>query len=425
MSMHLTSAGIDLLHRALAGEAEISFTSVQIGNGPNAGSDPSALSAPQMTLPIRGTRTEAVYFVLECGYNNAEVVVGFRRTELGVFAVDPDDAGRTILYGYEYIPSEEADYVPARTDRTLETVINVMTYVGEAESVTATVNVSLAYATKTELAAHASDGNKHVSAEDRARWDSSSSLTLGETETTAYRGDRGKSAYDHSLVSSGNPHGVTKGDVGLGNVPNVATNDQEPTYTAASSLSALTSGEKLSLAFGKIAKAVGDLISHLADNVSHITAAERTSWNGKAAGTHTHNESDISWTAPSEDLTTLHATSGLAVDSPDDDYMVYILNGMNGLKIISFTGQSELKAASGAERIIFSIPERLYPNELSAFAALQVLIKNGGSTSYAFVEARISKVGNIPDLRLSNLPDVLTNGSGATFSLYGQIVYYT
>ena len=47
-----------------------------------------------------------------------------------------------------------------------------------------------------------------------------SSLALGETSSTAYRGDRGKIAYDHSQVTSGNPHNVTKSDVGLGNVTN-------------------------------------------------------------------------------------------------------------------------------------------------------------------------------------------------------------
>jgi hypothetical protein len=39
-----------------------------------------------------------------------------------------------------------------------------------------------------------------------------SSLFLGETNTTAYRGDRGKTAYDHSQ-SSGNPHGTTYADL--------------------------------------------------------------------------------------------------------------------------------------------------------------------------------------------------------------------
>ena len=144
----------------------------------------------------------------------------------------------------------------------------------------------------------------------------SASLALGETSSTAYRGDRGKVAYDHSQATHArtdatktaasstngnilingtetkvythptgtNPHGTTKSDVELGNVPNVATNDQTPSYTEASSLAKLTSGEKLSVAFGKISKAVTDLISHLADSVKHITSTERTNWN--AAKTH-------------------------------------------------------------------------------------------------------------------------------------------
>ena len=85
-----------------------------------------------------------------------------------------------------------------------------------------------------------------------------------------------------------NPHNVNKEQVGLGNVPNVATNDQTPTYNTEASLAELTSGEKLGTAFGKIAKAVKDFIGHLADSVRHVTAAERSAWNGKAAGNHTH-----------------------------------------------------------------------------------------------------------------------------------------
>ena len=49
----------------------------------------------------------------------------------------------------------------------------------------------------------------------------SSSLALGETSSTAYRGDRGKTAYDHSQAT-GNPHGTTKSDIGLGNVDNTS-----------------------------------------------------------------------------------------------------------------------------------------------------------------------------------------------------------
>lgn len=134
---------------------------------------------------------------------------------------------------------------------------------------------------------------------------------LGTTSTTAFRGDQGKTAYDHSQAAHArtdatkveasttngnikingtetsvyrhpdgtNPHGTTKVDVGLGNVPNVTTNDQAVTYTQAATLANLSSGEKLSVAMGKLAKAVVDLIAHIGDAVKHITAAERTKWN--------------------------------------------------------------------------------------------------------------------------------------------------
>ena len=89
----------------------------------------------------------------------------------------------------------------------------------------------------------------------------SETLALGETSSTAYRGDRGKIAYDHSQKTSGNPHSVTKKDVGLSNVPNVATNDQTPTFTKADSRDLPISGETLSTLFGKILKWLSDLKS--------------------------------------------------------------------------------------------------------------------------------------------------------------------
>lgn len=69
---------------------------------------------------------------------------------------------------------------------------------------------------------------------------------------------------------------ITPANIGLGNVPNVATNDQTPTYTEASSNAKLTSGEKLSIAFGKISKAISSLISHLSNksNPHEVTKAQ-------------------------------------------------------------------------------------------------------------------------------------------------------
>lgn len=65
------------------------------------------------------------------------------------------------------------------------------------------------------------------------------------------------------LIDFANPHKVTKSQVGLGNVPNVTTNNQTPTYTEATDLENISSGEKLSVAFGKIKKAINVLIAHM------------------------------------------------------------------------------------------------------------------------------------------------------------------
>ena len=78
------------------------------------------------------------------------------------------------------------------------------------------------------------------------------------------------------INNKSNPHSVTKTQVGLSNVPNVTTNNQTPTYTAASTLSDLVSGEVLSTAFGKLSKAVTDLIAHIANksNPHSVTKAQ-------------------------------------------------------------------------------------------------------------------------------------------------------
>lgn len=45
---------------------------------------------------------------------------------------------------------------------------------------------------------HISDTNVHVTAADKTNWNAKSELALGETNSTAYRGDRGKIAYTHA-----------------------------------------------------------------------------------------------------------------------------------------------------------------------------------------------------------------------------------
>lgn len=52
---------------------------------------------------------------------------------------------------------------------------------------------------------------------------------------------------------------ITKENIGLGNVPNVTTNNQTPTFSAASTRSNIASGDTITTLFGKIAKWFSDL----------------------------------------------------------------------------------------------------------------------------------------------------------------------
>lgn len=55
---------------------------------------------------------------------------------------------------------------------------------------------------------------------------------------------------------------ITKENIGLGNVPNVTTNEQAPTYTMYKTLTDLVSGESLATALAKLAKGHFDFIRH-------------------------------------------------------------------------------------------------------------------------------------------------------------------
>jgi hypothetical protein len=72
------------------------------------------------------------------------------------------------------------------------------------------------------------------------------------TYVTGVKGDA------ETTYRSGNVN-ITKANVGLGNVPNVTTNNQAPTFTQASSRANIASGETLTTIFGKIMKFFADL----------------------------------------------------------------------------------------------------------------------------------------------------------------------
>ncbi len=108
----------------------------------------------------------------------------------------------------------------------------------------------------------------------------SETIALGETSSTAYRGDRGKTAYDHSQIKDGNPHGTSKEDLGLGNVDN--TSDiNKPVSTAQAT--AIADAKKA----GTDAQA--DIDSHVENDDIHFTATERTKLAGIAEGANAYS----------------------------------------------------------------------------------------------------------------------------------------
>ena len=125
-------------------------------------------------------------------------------------------------------------------------------------------------ASATDLSSHTGDTTKHITSDERTSWNSAkthASSTHARTDATKVEASstngnikiNGTETKVYTHPSGTNPHGTTKSDVGLGNVSNVATNDQTPTFTQASSRANITSGEKLSVILGKIMKYFADL----------------------------------------------------------------------------------------------------------------------------------------------------------------------
>lgn len=247
MTLTLTSVGINALLRAMCGD-DLIFTNVRIGDGDAQNpATATALANPQKTLTMTSMTVESNYAVLSTSFNNSTVSTGFRMKEVGIYVQDQDDSSKEVLYAYGSEPDDTADFIAASDSNIITTAFSFSIFVSSAENISAIINETLQYATK--------------------------------------------AAFDDHVGNTSNPHSVTKAQVGLGNVPNVNTNNQTPTYTTPVSTSELTSGEKLYVAFGKIARAVSALIAHIANknNPHEVTPLQI----GASSSGHKHAASDI------------------------------------------------------------------------------------------------------------------------------------
>ena len=219
----ITNAGIELLKNALSG-GTITVTAIKSGAGKvdvSALKSQTAVSSIKQSGTVQGVTKTNETIKIGVLFSNAGLSAGYSMTQLGIYA--KGSTGSEVLFAIsQSITGKE---VPAESAMPSWSLVHNF-YIKLNNDVTMTATV-----------------------------DPEGYVTF-ETMQTALNKHTGNKS---------NPHSVTKSQVGLGNVPNVATNDQTPTYSDATTLVTLSSGEKISIAFAKIKLAITTLINHLAN----------------------------------------------------------------------------------------------------------------------------------------------------------------
>lgn len=219
----ITNAGIELLKNALSG-GTITVTAIKSGAGKvdvSVLKNQTAVSSIKQSGTVQGVTKTNETIKIGVLFSNAGLSAGYSMTQLGIYA--KGSTGSEVLFAIsQSITGKE---VPAESAMPSWSLVHNF-YIKLNNDVTMTATV-----------------------------DPEGYVTF-ETMQTALNKHTGNKS---------NPHSVTKSQVGLGNVPNVATNDQTPTYSDTTTLVTLSSGEKISIAFAKIKLAITTLINHLAN----------------------------------------------------------------------------------------------------------------------------------------------------------------
>ena len=219
----ITNAGIELLKNALSG-GTITVTAIKSGAGKvdvSALKSQTAVSSIKQSGTVQGVTKTNETIKIEVLFSNAGLSAGYSMTQLGIYA--KGSTGSEVLFAISQ--STTGKEVPAESAMPSWSLVHNF-YIKLNNDVTMTATV-----------------------------DPEGYVTF-ETMQTALNTHTGNKS---------NPHSVTKSQVGLGNVPNVVTNDQTPTYSDTTTLVTLSSGEKISIAFAKIKLAITTLINHLAN----------------------------------------------------------------------------------------------------------------------------------------------------------------
>lgn len=228
--------------------ATLRFSRVGLGNGERPSIDFEDITQMQnfvcfgnLTSYERNGTNAIIHWQLDC----ASVENAFDWTEYALFALDENDNEFLFSYAYNEGTPQPISSVNSESLVMLENDINIC--IGDAEHVSAIIGEYSAYASKETVEAH--------------------------------------------LNNFENPHKVDAEDIGLENVDNVSTNDATPTFKEAAELENINSGEKATILWGKVKKAISMLSAHISNKKNpHGTSAEDI---GAAKTLHTHSASDI------------------------------------------------------------------------------------------------------------------------------------
>lgn len=189
-----------------------------------------------------------------------------------------------------------------------------------------------------------------------------------------------------------NPHNVTKSQVGLGNVPNVATNNQTPTFTEATTRSNINSGETMSTILGKIKKFFTDLKTVAFTGSYNDLSNKPTSMVNPNSLTLTMNGSTTTYNGSSTSSKTWYAPTSA---------------GTNGYELISSGGAPVWKAPSYAvcSNEGTTSAKTVSITNFKLVVGAKVFIKfHNAHSSTATATLNISSTGAKPILNINNQP---------------------
>lgn len=211
MDYILTNNGAVLMTQVAAGRT-ILFTRTESGSGysPSPAMLQSVIDKKQ-DMFLEEVSFENRQAVVKTVLSNMQLEEEYQLRQVGVYAkLEGDEADTLVIIGQQY----NGEKIPPYGERIIQIEYDIAMKVSGTGNVTIE-GVGTGYVTKGQFQAHLNDND--------------------------------------------NPHKVTKKQVGMELVPNVATNDQTPTFEAAEERENIASGEKVSVIFGKVRKWFADL----------------------------------------------------------------------------------------------------------------------------------------------------------------------